>query len=304
MNTAEFVDLYIDKLKAQGIPLSEVAWKTALACVGWAYVYGARGQYCTPANRRSRYNGTSAGKDKDNIKDKCRNFNGNKSCGGCQWYPANKRTRFFDCRGLTYWILLKVYGWKLMGAGATSQWNDNNNWKAKGKIADGIPENTLVCLFYPNKSKPGVMEHTGFGYNGETVECSGKVYHKTTMDRKWTHWAVPACIDGDAPMGKPTLRRGDSGAYVTLLQTKLIQLGYDLAPYGADGKFGNKTMTAVMAFQRDSGLPADGVVGPATYEALDAGKVQQYTVTVQHLSKSVADGIIKTYGGTMTAEED
>ena len=102
---------------------------------------------------------------------------------------------------------------------------------------------------------------------------------------------------------RPILRNGSQGPYVTLVQTKLIQLGYDLAPYGADGKFGNKTMTAVMAFQRDSGLPADGVVGPATYEALDAGKVQQYTVTVQHLSKSVAEGIIKTYGGTMAAEE-
>ena len=95
MNTAEFVDLYITRLKGEGIPMSEVAWKTALACDGWAYVFGARGQYCTPANRRSRYNGTSAGKDKDNIKDKCKNFNGDKSCGGCQWYPANKKTRFF-----------------------------------------------------------------------------------------------------------------------------------------------------------------------------------------------------------------
>ena len=46
-----------------------------------------------------------AGKDKDNIKDKCKNFDGNGSCSGCKWYPDSSRTRFFDCRGFTYWVL-------------------------------------------------------------------------------------------------------------------------------------------------------------------------------------------------------
>lgn len=303
MYTADFVDDYIKTLKEQGIPLSEVAWKTALACVGWAYVFGARGQYCTPANRRSRYNGTSAGKDHDNIKDKCKNFDGNKSCSGCQWYPGG-RTRFFDCRGFTYWILLQVYGWKLNGSGCTSQWNDNSNWKAKGKIADGIPENTLVCLFYQNKSNPKTIEHTGFGYNGATVECSGTVYKKSTMDKKWTLWAIPKCIEGDIPpMSKPTLRKGDKGEYVTLLQTKLIQLGYDLSPYGADGKFGNKTLDAVKAFQRDNKLDPDGICGRLTWAALDSGEMTYYTVTVSHVSKTVAESIVSKYGGTVTAEE-
>ena len=303
MNTADFVDSYIKHLKDQGCVLSEIAWKTALACVGWAYVFGARGQYCTPANRRSRYNGTSAGKDKDNIKDKCKNFSGDGTCKACQWYPNNSRTRIFDCRGFTYWVLLKVYGWELVGAGCTSQWDRSSNWKAKGKIADGIPENTLVCLFYPNKAKPSVMEHTGFGYNGQTVECSGKVFHKDTMDRKWTHWAVPACIEGDIPMGKPTLRKGDKGEYVTLMQTKLIQLGYDLSPFGADGKFGAKTETALKQFQKDSGLDPDGICGKKTWEALDSGDVTYYTVTINHVSKSVAEGIVSKYGGSMKAEE-
>ena len=303
MNTAEYVDGLVKKLKDQGLPLVEVAWKVALACIGWAYVFGARGQYCTPANRRSRYNGTSAGKDKDNIKNKCKNFDGNKSCSGCIWFPASKKTRFFDCRGFTYWVLLQVYGWKLMGAGATSQWDNADNWKAKGKVSDGIPENTLVCLFYRNKVKPSVMEHTGFGYNGETVECSGKVFHKDTMDRKWEFWAVPKCVEGDVPVGKPTLRRGDKGEYVTMMQTRLIQLGYDLSPYGADGKFGAKTETALKQFQKDSGLEPDGICGKKTWDALDSGEITYYTVTITHVSKTVAEGIIKTYGGSMKAEE-
>ena len=303
MNTADYVDGYIKTLKDQGMVLSEVAWKTALACVGWAYVFGARGQYCTPANRRSRYNGTSAGKDKDNIKDKCQNFSGERTCSGCKWYPDRSKTRFFDCRGFTYWVLYVVYGWKLMGAGCTSQWDNADNWKAKGKVSDGIPENTLVCLFYRNKNKPSVMEHTGFGYNGETVECSTKVFHKDTMDKKWEFWAVPKCVGGDIPVGKPTLRRGDKGEYVTLMQTKLIQLGYDLAPWGADGKFGAKTEEALIKFQKDSGLEPDGICGKKTWEALEAGGINLYTVTIQHVSRSVAEDIVGKFGGTMTAEE-
>lgn len=304
MYTADYVDNYIKKLKDQGMSLAQVAWKTALACVGWAYVFGARGQLCTPANRRSRYNGTSAGKDKDNIKDKCKNFSGNGSCTGCKWYPGG-RTRFFDCRGFTYWILLKVFGWTLVGAGCTSQWNDEDNWTAKGMVADGIPENTLVCLFYKNKSKPSVMEHTGLGLNGETVECSGTVFHKTTMDRKWTHWAIPKCVevDPDMTMTKPMLRNGSAGSYVTLLQTKLIQLGYDLKPYGADGKFGATTEKAVREFQADRGLTADGIVGPMTWQALEEGKQEFYTVTIPHVGKSVAEKIVGTYGGSMKKEE-
>ena len=189
MNTAEYVGKLIADGKAQGKDLQALSWDAALACVGWAYVFGARGQYCTPANRRARYSD-----DHPTIKTKCKNFNGSGSagCKGCQWYPEEKYTRFFDCRGFTYWILLQVYGWELMGAGATSQWNDEKNWKAKGEIAT-MPKDTLCCLFV---KKGNTMEHTGFGLNNETVECSNGVQHFTTRNKKWTHWGVPACVEG------------------------------------------------------------------------------------------------------------
>ena len=297
MNTAAYVDSYIKQLKDEGKGLAEVAWKTALACVGWAYVFGARGQYCTPANRRARYNSTPNGKDKDNIKDKCKNFNSTTYCNGCQWFPDNQMTRFFDCRGFTFWVLYAVYGWKLNGAGCTSQWNDNDNWKAKGTIADGMPKDTLVCLFYPSKTKANTMEHTGFGLNDETVECSGTVYYKSKRDKKWTHWAIPKCVDGGVPVGKPTLRKGSTGPYVVECQTDLIQLGDDLSPYGADGKYGNKTVAAVKSFQQAHGLTADGVCGPMTWNALDAavGPTQLYTVIIPHLTLDQANALQQQY---------
>ncbi len=62
------------------------------------------------------------------------------------------------------------------------------------------------------------------------------------------------------------LKQGSSGATVKTLQNKLISLGYLKGT--ADGVFGAKTKTAVIAFQRAKGLPADGVVGAKTAQAL------------------------------------
>jgi hypothetical protein len=204
--------------------------------------------------------------------------------------------------------LKQVYdGWELMGTGATAQWNTASNWKAKGTVADGIPENTLVCLFQANGK---TMEHTGFGLNNETVECQVGVQHFTQRKAKWTHWGVPVVIDGEVPTPtppvptKPTLRKGSSGQYVTLLQTELINRGYSCGSSGADGKFGTATEKAVKAFQQDHGLTADGICGPMTWKALDnAEPTIFYTVTVPHLTQAAANQLLTNYpGSTMTQE--
>ena len=73
MTSADYVSQQIESMKSSGMVLSEVAWKTALLCVGWAYVFGARGEYCTPANRRSRYSDAHP-----TIKSACKNYQGKK----------------------------------------------------------------------------------------------------------------------------------------------------------------------------------------------------------------------------------
>jgi hypothetical protein len=311
MNTAAYVDEQIKVLKSGGIPLADAAWQLALLCVGWPYVFGDRGQYCTPTNRRAAYNRTAEGKNRDNIKAKCKNFDGTGSCSGCKFYPGG-RTREFDCRGFTYWVLLQIFGWKLMGAGATSQWNTASNWKAKGRIADGFPANTLVCLFYSKDNKEKTWEHTGFGYNNETVECSNGVQHFTTRNKKWTHWAIPACIDGETPTPvppdpgttKPTLRRGSKGAYVKELQTMLVERGYSVGTYGIDGDYGRATEAAVKEFQKDAGLTADGICGPKTWAALEESPgTELYTVTIPHLPLVKAQAIANQYNGAILVPE-
>ena len=56
-----------------------------------------------------------------------------------------------------------------------------------------------------------------------------------------------------------------TGDDVADLQSKLLELGYDVAR--ADGFFGPRTAEALRAFQRESGLVADGVCGPTTLRA-------------------------------------
>lgn len=202
MNTAEYVDQQIQVIKGSGIPLSEAAWQAALLCVGWPYIYGERGKnYCTPAVRRAVWAKHSAEQPK--LKEQCKNVEGTGSCSGCKWYPQNKRVRCFDCRGFTYWILLQIYGWELMGGGCTSQWNNEDNWKAKGNVSDGIPQDTIVCLFYWKKDKSGrrtsTVAHTGLYFNGETCECSAGVQYKKQLDPKWEMWGIPACVDSVVP---------------------------------------------------------------------------------------------------------
>lgn len=64
-------------------------------------------------------------------------------------------------------------------------------------------------------------------------------------------------------------RYGDSGERVVALQSRLAELGYFLQD--VDGQFGPATQQAVWALQKAAGLSRDGVVGPRTKAALDAG---------------------------------
>ena len=75
-----------------------------------------------------------------------------------------------------------------------------------------------------------------------------------------------ATVLAPGALAAKVLELGSSGSDVTAVQKKLIQWGY--LSGAADGKYGEKTRTAVAAFQRKNGLAADGRVGPATAKAM------------------------------------
>jgi len=61
------------------------------------------------------------------------------------------------------------------------------------------------------------------------------------------------------------------------LQTYLNCNGFNLGPI--DGVSGGRTTSAVKAFQSASGLVADGVVGPATKQAMRSYSEESFTFT-------------------------
>ena len=301
MKSYQDVDELVASLKNQGKTKTQIIVAAAEAELGWPYVWGAVGAQCTPAKREYYANRSScpAAEAALTIK-KCQALNGSgKSCGGCTYYPDNRRTLIDDCQGFVKQVCSRV-GISFTGGGATSMWNGSGNWVKKGTISS-LPE-SLCCIFW-QASDGKTMNHIGFYIgNGQMIHCSGTV-KKEALSKKVTHWAIPKGLDGSVPSDLPTLRRGSSGEYVTLLQTKLIQLGYDVGATGADGRYGAKTESAVKAFQKDHGLVADGITGPRTWEALETGKGTRFTVTIQHLSKTIAEELVTKYGGSMTAEE-
>ncbi len=62
-----------------------------------------------------------------------------------------------------------------------------------------------------------------------------------------------------------TVKRGAQGNITYLVQAALYLKGYQLVP---DGIYGGQTEAVVREFQRNNGLYADGIAGPATQTAL------------------------------------
>ncbi len=74
------------------------------------------------------------------------------------------------------------------------------------------------------------------------------------------------------PYKKPTatVKRGSRGQSVKWVQWHLIKRGFDCGKSEIDGSCGRDTEAAIIAFQKASGLAADGICGPATRAALSA----------------------------------
>lgn len=121
------------------------------------------------------------------------------------------------------------------------------------------------------------------------IEAKGVAYgvvKSKLYSRKPNFWGImdkyfdygdTAALEPVAPvvytLGSRILRNGDEGEDVKQMQSGLIQLGYDLGKWGADGDFGDATELAVRAFQSDFELEVDGEFGPKSLAALELALV-------------------------------
>jgi RHS repeat-associated protein len=100
-----------------------------------------------------------------------------------------------------------------------------------------------------------------------TEDTYGGQYNDPLSLNRYTYCANNPLIYYD-PTGNTYIERGDSGDGVVALQEHLIDLGYNLGSWGADGSFGGATYAAVLQFQNDYGLQADGIVGNQTWTTI------------------------------------
>jgi hypothetical protein len=118
-------------------------------------------------------------------------------------------------------------------------------------------------------AKTGLFE-PAITYKDGVKVCTGDIL--VTKTKGHTVIVVKgASRGGGKEVAEPTLRRGDKGTEVSILQKNLNavkQSGKDGKKLTVDGDFGPNTEYAVRLFQKAKGLSADGIYGPKTYAAL------------------------------------
>ena len=131
--------------------------------------------------------------------------------------------------------------------------NPEGNWY----IIEARGVNYGVVMTKLNSRKPdywGLMTKY-FDYTGTTASTS----------------PTPTTVVTDTnTFGSRTLQKGSKGNDVKELQKILMQQGYTLPKYGADGDFGSETETAVKAFQKNNGLTVNGIVDTNMFVKLKA----------------------------------
>jgi peptidoglycan/xylan/chitin deacetylase (PgdA/CDA1 family) len=89
--------------------------------------------------------------------------------------------------------------------------------------------------------------------------------------------AVKTCSSTTPVSSRPTLRLGDTGTCVTVLQKALDAQGWDV---NVDGSFTDRTDKAVRRFQSSyQYVGIDGIVGPVTWDKLVNGGGTLYSVS-------------------------
>lgn len=274
----------------------------------WGYIWGSAGILWTKAKQQQKVDymvgkyGTTWQK---NSEAKTDNY----------YYAALYGEKWIghyvaDCSGLFAWAYSKLGG--SIAHGSNSIYD--RYCGEKGKLTDEKRKSILpgTAVFTGDAKQHG---HIGlYVGNGKVIEASGTqagVCVSNITANKWTYYGYlkdvsysteNAPISPSAPSDDkilyPTLKRGNKGEKVAILQQLLIDRGYKLPRYGSDGDFGAETEAAVRQFQKDHGLKVDGIAGEKTWASLMGeapAPVVKYTVVLKGITESQLDQLKKQF---------
>ena len=197
---------------------------------------------------------------------------------GCPYVYGAAGPDAFDCSGLTMWIMAQL---------SVTDYEHGSAWQRYNvPVVTGTPEAGDFVFFYGGESSGPRPGHVGIcvGYP-EMIDAP-----YTGVDVRYDWFATSASEGVMAYMGatRPALQVAGLktapqpvlylttpymvGPAVYRCQVRLVAHGRktQLGPAGTDSVFGPDTAAAVRDFQAQSHLVVDGIVGPATWAALDA----------------------------------
>ena len=184
--------------------------------------------------------------------------------------------------------LARLNGSDAVRAGSGNSVSSSSGGSSSGAASDASSRiNTKIYLEVGNEGKNvktlqnrlielGWLSGSASGLYDETTEAAVIAFQKKA--KLWADGkAGPKTLEalfaasaakGSNPVsaGSGTLENGSEGSEVKRLQKRLIDLGY--LSGSADGKFGPATEAALIEFQKNNGLEADGKAGTKTQNKL------------------------------------
>lgn len=211
----------------------------------WGYIWGTRGQTWTQAQQ-----------DKS-TREQTKRY-------GQQWVGK----RVADCSGLFVWAFKKLGG--SIYHGSNTIWNKYTSMT--GQVGGTLSIRPGTAVFMVNDNR---RTHIGLYIGGgKCIEAQGTRTGVVMSDiSRWDEWGQLTDVDytgiqaDTIEVALLVLRKGSTGAAVKELQ-ELLNTDSRYGGLKVDGIFGSDTLSSVRAFQADSGLTPDGIVGPLTWAAL------------------------------------
>jgi len=216
-----------------------------------------------------------------------------------------------DCSGLFAWAFNQLGSYMYHGSNTMYREYCTEKGKLNDSLKKTLQPGIAVFTGSSEKDHPHVGLYVG---NGKVIEASGTqagVCMSNITAGKWTYWGKLKYVDystENAPISPsvpsddkilyPTLKMGNKGEKVAILQQLLIDRGYKLPRYGADGDFGAETESAVKQYQKDHGLKVDGIAGEKTWTSLMGeapAPVVKYTVTLKGITDEQLNQLKKQF---------